>query len=411
MDIIIARCAGLDIHKVMIQVCVRLVGPQGRVDEQIRSVRATTGDLRALVGWLKGLGVTHVAMESTGVFWRPIWNILEGAFELLLVNARHVKNVPGRKSDIKDCQWIAALLQHGLLKGSFVPPRQQRGWRELTRERTQLVAQGTQVANRIHKVLQDANIKLSSVATEVLGASGRAMIQAMIAGESNPAVLAGLARGRLKKKAEQLREALEGQILEGHRFLLRLWMDQLSQIEGLIARVQERLDAEMACVAEQVELLDTIPGVDRVVAQCILAEVGADMGQFPSPEHLASWAGMCPGSDQSAGKRRSSHINPGDRWLRRALVQAGWAASHTKATYLAAQYHRLAGRRGKKRALIAVGHSILTGVYHMLKGKTPWRELGGDWFNRLNPARLTRNLVKRLESLGYRVTLEADTGA
>ncbi len=406
MDIVIARCAGLDVHKQTVQVCVRVLGPDGRLTEEIRAFKTSTGELRELRAWLASLGVTHVAMESTGVFWRPVWNILEGGFELLLVNARHVKNVPGRKTDVKDCQWIAKLLQHGLLRGSFVPSAQQRDWRELTRQRTQLTAQGAQVANRIQKVLEQGNIKLSSVASDVLGVSGRAMIQALIAGISDPATLAGLARGRLKAKMAALREALEGQLRDEHRFLLGLLMEQLAQIEALIEQVQARIDRAMAEFSELIELLDTIPGVDRVVAQCILAEVGVDMGRFPSGEHLASWAGMCPGNDESAGKRRSGRTRPGDRWLRRALVQAGWAASHTKSTYLAAQYHRLAGRRGKKRALIAVGHSILVGVYHMLKKREPWRELGGNWFDQLRPERLTRTLVRRLQRLGYDVTLK-----
>lgn len=406
MDIIIPRCAGLDIHKQTVQGCVRLLKPDGQVSQEVRCFGTTTGALRELRTWLESLGVTHVAMESTGVFWQPIWNILEGGFDLLLANARHIKNVPGRKTDIKDCQWIAQLLQHGLLKGSFVPSRQQRQWRELTRQRTQLVAQATQVANRIQKVLQDANIKLSSVASHVLGVSGRAMIQAMIAGISDPVTLAGLARGKLKRKTAALREALEGQICQEHQFLLKLLMDQLGQIEGLIERLQERIDQEMASVAELIELLDTIPGVDRVVAQCLLAEVGADMSRFPSPEHLASWAGMCPRADESAGKRRSQRTNPANRWLRRALVQAGWAASHTKNTYLSAQYHRLAARRGRKKALVAVGHSILVGVHVMLKQHVPWQELGADWFDRLQPERLKRKLVKRLEDLGLQVTVQ-----
>lgn len=406
MDVIIQRCAGLDVHKDTVQACVRLLDSDGRCSEQIRCYRTTTGQLLALRSWLQELQVSDVAMESTGVFWKPIWNILEGFFHLLLVNPAHMKNVPGRKTDVKDCQWIAKLLQHGLLSGSFVPSHQQRVWRELTRQRTQLIAQTTQVANRIQKVLQDANIKLSSVASQVMGVSGRAMIQAMIAGITDPETLAGLAKGVLKNKSAQLREALEGYIQQEHRFLLKLLMDQLEKLEQLLQRLQRRIDAEMAGVAHLVRLLDTTPGVDKVIAQCILAELGTDMDRFPSDEQLASWGGVCPGSDMSAGKRRSSRINPANRWLRRSLVQAGWAASHTKDTYLSAQYHRLAGRRGMKRALVAVGHTILVGVRHMLKDNVPWHDLGGDWFNHLRPDRLRRHLLKRLESLGYRVTLD-----
>jgi transposase len=269
MDVIIPRCAGLDVHKQSVQVCVRLLGPEGGISEQIRCFSTMTGELLALRAWLQELQVSEVAMESTGVFWKPIWNILEGFFQLLLVNPAHMKNVPGRKTDVKDCQWIAKLLQHGLLSGSFVPPHQQRLWRELTRQRTQLVAQATQVANRIQKVLQDANIKLSSVASQVLGVSGRAMIQAMIQGITDPDTLADLAKGVLKNKSTELREALEGYIQQEHRFLLKLLMDQLEHLERLLRRLQRRIDAEMAGVADLAELLDTIPGVDKVVAQCI----------------------------------------------------------------------------------------------------------------------------------------------
>ncbi len=299
------------------------------------------------------------------------------------------------------------MLQYGLLNSSHVPPPGRREWQELTRQRTQVTAQATQVANRIHKVLQDANIKLSSVATDVLGASGRSMIEAMIAGISDPQTLASLARGVLKKKTAALEAALEGQVQEKHRFLLRLLMDQLEGLETILERLQQRIDEQMVSLEPLIDLLDEIPGVDRRVAQCILAEVGPDMKPFPSADHLCSWAGMCPRSDESAGKRRNTRTNPANRWLRSALVQAGWAASHSKGTYLAAQYHRLVGHRGKKRALLAVGHSILKGVYHILGERVHWQELGGDWFERLRPQRLTRQLVKRLEKLGFTVTLEA----
>ena len=345
-------------------------------------------------------------MESTGVFWKPIFNLLEGRFEVLLVNPRHIKQVPGRKTDVKDCQWIAQLLQHGLLRGSFVPPKPIRELRDLTRQRSQLVAEKSAVANRIQKTLEDANIKLASVATDVLGVSGRAMIRALIAGQEDPDALAELARKRLRQKLPALRTALQGTVTEHHRFLLRLLMSHLDSLEGLILQLNARIEEAMAPFAAEVERLTTIPGVDRRTAEVIVAEIGTDMGRFPTAEHLASWAGMCPGNDQSAGKRRSGHTTKGDQWLRAALTQAAWAASHTKATYLSAQYHRLAKRRGKKRALIAVGHTLLTIAYYVLKRGTSYVELGAEFLDRLDPERTTRSLVKRLEQLGYKVNLE-----
>jgi transposase len=409
VDTIFGCCAGLDVHKKSIQCGVRRMDERGQVQEQVRAFGTTTGQLLALYDFLGEHGVTHVAMESTGVYWKPVWNILESGFELILANARHIKNVPGRKTDVKDCQWIAQLLQHGLLKASFVPRSEQREWRDLTRHRVQLTAQTTQTSNRIQKVLEDANIKLASVASDVLGKSGRAMLKAIIDGQTDPVALAAEARGRLRSKAEPLREALEGRVTEHHRFLLQLLMDQLEQLEAMIRRVEERIAQAMAAFTHQLELLDTIPGVDRKVAQALLAEVGPQMAQFPSADHLASWAGICPGSHESAGKRKKGTTNKANRFLRRALVQAAWAASHTKDTYLAAQYRRLVGRRGKKRALVAVAHSILVSAYHMLSRDTEYHDLGADHYQRLNPERLTRNLVKRLESLGHRVTLEPAT--
>jgi len=405
MDTIYGCCAGLDVHKESIQCCVRRMDEQGKVQDQVRAFGTTTRQLLALYDHLSQCGVTHVAMESTGVYWKPVWNVLESGFELILVNARHIKSVPGRKTDVKDCQWIAQLLQHGLLKASFVPHSQQREWRDLTRHRVQLIAQATQTANRIQKVLEDANIKLASVASDVLGKSGRAMLKALIDGQTDPTVLAAEARGRLRRKTEPLREAMEGRVTEHHRFMLQLLMDQLEQLEAMVKRIEERIDQAMTLFAREIELLDTIPGVDRKVAQTLLAEVGAQMGQFPSADHLASWAGICPGSYESAGKRKKGTTNRANRWLRRALVQAAWAASHAKNAYLSAQFRRLAPRRGKKRALVAVAHSILVSVYHMLSRGTEYRDLGADHYDRLNPERLTRHLVKRLEALGHRVIL------
>ena len=356
-------------------------------------------------------GVTHVAMESTGVFWKPIYNILEGHFTMLLVNARHLKQVPGRKSDVRDCQWIAQLLQYGLLKGSFIPPRSQRELRDLTRHRTQLVEEKARAANRIHKVLQDTNIKLSSVATDVLGASGRAMLEALITEEEDPVKLADLAQRKLRGKIPQLEKALEGHLTEHHRFMLKLLWKQLAQQEELIAELDRKIEEQTRPFEAEIDRLDAVPGVDRRVAEVVLAEVGPDMKAFPTHENLVSWAGMCPGNEESAGKRVRKRITPGNRWLKRTLAQATWAASHSKNSYLASQYRRLAGRRGKKRALIAVGHSILVIFYHMLKTGTSYTDLGGDFFDRLEPQRLTRYYVKRLESLGHKVTLESCAAA
>jgi transposase len=345
-------------------------------------------------------------MESTGVYWKPVFNLLEGSVRVLLVNAEHIKQVPGRKTDVKDCQWIAQLLQHGLLKASFVPPQPIRELRDLTRQRTQLIQERSAAANRIQKVLEDANIKLASVATDVLGVSGRDMLKALIAGETDPEKLADLARQRMRQKIPALQQALLGHVTEHHRFLLRLHLDHVTQLEKLIGRLSTRIEKVLAPLGEAQEHLQTIPGVSQRVAETVLAEIGTHMEQFPSADHLASWAGMCSGNNESAGKRRSGRSTKGDRWLKRILVQAAWAASHTKGTYLAAQYRRLARRRGSKRALVAVGHTLLVIMYYVLKRGTTYQELGADFLDRLEPERLKRQLVKRLEALGLKVTVE-----
>ena len=406
MDRMYRCCAGLDVHKETVAACVRRVDASGRISKEVRTFGTTTGALLQLSDWLTSQGVEAAAMESTGVFWKPIWNILEGAVKVILVNARHIKNVPGRKTDVKDCDWIAQLLQHGLLRASFVPERPQRDLRDLTRQRSQLASEQSRVSNRIHKTLEDANIKLGSVATDILGVSGREMIQGLIAGQEDPEQLAELARRRLRHKLPELREALRGHLTEHHRFMLRQLMDHLAYLERQIAAFEQRIEELMRPFQEAIERLTTIPGVGQLTAQNVLAEIGADMSRFPSHEHLASWAAMCPGNRESAGKRKSGHTNHGNRWLRTALVQAAWAASHSKNTYLAAQYRRLAGRRGKKRAIVAVGHTMLVMIYHMLKDGVDYQELGHDYLDRLQPHRLTRYLVKRLESLGHQVTLQ-----
>ena len=407
MDALFPRCAGLDVHKANVVACLRIVGPDGKVTKEVRTFSTMTCALRELADWLSSQGATHVAMESTGVYWKPVFHILEDRFTVWLVNAQHIKQVPGRKTDVKDCEWIAQLLQHGLLRPSFIPPRLVRQLRDLTRQRARLVSDKTAVANRIAKVLEDANIKLGAVATDILGVSGRLMIRAMIAGQEDAGALAGLARGKLKKKATALEQALEGAVTEHHRFQLRRLWDQLEALEGLI----EQIDGRVVGLTDQptreaIDRLITIPGVERWTAEVLVAELGTDMGVFPTSGHLASWAGVCPGNNRSAGKARSGRTTKGDRWLRRALTQAAWAASHTKETSLSARYRRLAARRGKKRALVALGHTILVIVYHILKRGTIYQELGGNYLDRLEPERTTRQLVKRLEELGHKVTLE-----
>jgi transposase len=407
MDILYACCAGLDVHKETVVATLRRRQDNGKVQQQTRTYGTMTDQLLELADWLGAEGVTHLAMESTGVYWKPIWNLLEDRFEILLVNAQHIKHVPGRKTDVKDSEWIAQLLQCGLLRGSFVPEAPQRALRELTRQRRQLVHSKVSVANRIQKVLEDANIKLGSVATDVLGVSGRDMLRALVAGEDDPHKLAELARRKLRAKIPALRLALRGRVTEHHRFLLGLLLDELTHLEGLIKRLTARITEVLPSpFAEAVERLATIPGIDVRAAENILAETGIDMDVFPTAGHLASWTGMCSGQRESAGKRQSGRTRKGNQWLRTTLVQVAWAASHTKHSYLSAQYRRLAGRRGKKRALVAVGHTILVIIYHVLRHGTRYEELGGDYFDHLDTDRLTRTLVRRLERLGHEVVLK-----
>lgn len=406
MDVVHGCCAGLDVHLKTVVACVREVAADGSVSSEHRSFPSHTAGILELGDWLLQRGVTRVAMESTGVYWKPVWNLLDGRGpELMLVNAREFRNVPGRKTDVNDAQWLAQLLQHGLLRPSFVPPRPMRELRDLTRQRSCLVQDKARVANRIQKILEDANIKLSSVASDVLGASGRDMIQAIIRGEANPGALANLARRRLRAKIPALREALRGGARDHHRFMLRLLMDQLDAIETLVARVQDRIDELTAKDTPVLSLLDQIPGINRMTAQVILAEIGTDMNHFPSAGHLASWAKLRPGDDESAGKRRSSRTGRGNRWLRGAMTQAACAAGRKKNSYFSAQLRRLASRRGRKRALVAVAHSLIVVVYHMLKTGTPYRDLGPEYLDRLEPHRMIKILVRRLESLGQDVTL------
>jgi transposase len=405
MDTIYPHCAGLDVHKDSVMVCVRhLEG--ATVRQETREFGTITRALLNLGDWLESQSVTHVAMESTGVYWKPVYNLLEDRFTVWLVNPQHIKQVPGRKTDLKDCQWIAQLLQHGLLRPSFVPERPLRELRDLTRQRTQLMAEKARAANRIQKVLEDANIKLGSVASDVLGASGRDMIQGLIAGCSDTSVLAEMARRRLRGKIPQLREALAGKVQEHHRFMLKMLMEQVQYLEGQVQQFDQRIEQVMRPFErEAVGRLDTIPGLDKRAAQCVVAEIGTDMSRFPTAGHLCSWAGLCPGNYRSAGKQKRGKTLEGNRWLKAALTQAAWAASRTKNTYLGAQYHRLAGRRGKKRAVIAVAHSQLESAYYVVKDKVNYHDLGATYFNTIDKTRQAKYLKKRLEALGYQVTL------
>lgn len=407
MDIIYQRVAGLDLHKETIVAAVRCIGPAGKLEADLRTFGTMTRDLLELLDWLAAHGVTHVAMEATGVLWKPAWNVLDGHFELLLVNPRELKQVPGRKSDVKDAQWIAQLLQCGLLRSSFVPGRPQRELRDLTRHRAQLQGEHTRAANRIHKLLEDANIKLGVVASDILGVSGREILDALAAGEEDAAKLAQSARGRMKPKIPRLELALQGKFGDHHRFMLKQLLSHLGHLEEQISQFNARIEELMVPFVDEElqEKLDAVPGVDLNTIQNVVAEIGVDMDQFPSDAHLSSWTGICPGNEESAGKRKRSRTTKGNRWLRRALTQAAWAATHTKDSYLGAQYHRLAGRRGKKRALVAVAHTLLVIIYHIIKYRVDYQDLGADYFLRLEPERQKRYLVKRLEQLGYEVQL------
>ena len=374
MDILHACCAGLDVHKDTVVACIRRIGPTGQVEDQVQTFGTMTGDLLGLADWLAAHGVVNVAMESTGVFSKPVFHLLEDRFQLLLVNAQHIKQVPGRKTDVKDCQWIAQLLQHGLLRASFVPPQPVRELRDLTRQRTQMVAERAAVSNRVQKVLEDANIKLASVASDVLGVSGRAMIAALIGGETEPGRLADLARRRMRARIPELRRALDGRVTGHHRFMLRALMDHVRHLDAMIEQFDRRIEEVLGPLLQAVERLVTIPGVSRQAAAVIVAEVGADMAKFPTAGHLSSWAGVCPGNHRGAGKRRGGRTAKGGRWPRQASVQVVWAASHTRKTFLAEAYHRWVKRMGKKRALVALGHKILVLVHEMLKAGTTYRE-------------------------------------
>lgn len=405
MDIVHLNCAGLDVHKRTVVASRVSRSESGGQMKTTETFGTTTLELLRLSDWLTLGGCTHVAMESTGEYWKPIWNILEGNFELLLVNAQHVKRVPGRKTDVSDAEWLADLLQHGLLPASFIPPVEQRDRRDLTRQRTQLVRDRARVINRIHKVLESANIKLSSVATDITGPSCRNILAALIEDRLDPTQLDALLVGRLRNKLPQLQPALQGRVREHHRFLLTQHLAQLDFLDEQIATYSQEIERLTHPFDDRLALLDTIPGVARTTAELILAEVGADLSRFPTPAHLAAWAGLAPGNNESAGKHYSGRTRKGSQWLRAGLIQAANAAARTHDSYLAAHYHRRAARRGRKRAVVAVAHTILIIAYHMLQRQEPYQDLGGNYYDERKKEKVANRYVRRLERLGYRVTI------
>jgi len=406
MDRQLERCCGLDVHKETIAACVRIGGRGGRAAQHVQTFRTTAADLVVLRDWLAAHGVTHVVMESTGVYWKPVYYALESDFTCLLVNAAHIKQVPGRKTDVHDCVWIAQLLEHGLLRGSFVPPVPIRELRDLTRYRKALIQDRTRVANRLHKALEDAGIKLATVASDILGVSGRAMLEALATGTTDPMMLAELARGRLRGKLPALRAALAGRFRTHHAFLVGQLLTHLDYLDEAIGTLSTEIEDHLAPFADQLNRLDSIPGVNRRTAEVIIAEVGVDMSAFPTAAHLASWAALCPGNNESAGKHKSGKTRKGNRWLRTALIEAAAGASRAKDSALQARFRRVLRHRGPKKAVVALAHALLRIAYHVLAHGTTYRELGGDYYDRGHTQRLTRRAIRLLEGQGYRVTLE-----
>ena len=406
MQLLYARCAGLDVHKKTIVACVMITLLTGQVHKEVRTFATTTAGLLALADWLSSHEVTHVAIESTGVYWRPVFNILEASCTVILVNAQHIKAVPGRKTDVRDSEWLAELLRHGLLRASFIPPQPIRDLRDLVRYRKTLVYERSQEVNRLHKLLETANVKLTSVVSDVMGKSGRAMLDALLEGVSDPEALAELARGSLRGKLPQLREALEGRVDAHHRVLLHHLLEHIAFLEQSLHELTGEIEQRLSSYEKAIERIVQIPGLQRLTVSTILAEIGDDMSRFPSARHISSWAGVAPGNKQTGGKRMQAPTTKGNTHLRAALAEAVWALSHTKDNYLSAQYHRLARRIGKKKAIVAVSHSLLVIIYHLLRDQTDYRDLGSTYFETLDKERLRTSAVRRLESLGYSVTLE-----
>jgi len=406
MEVVHPLCAGLDVHKDVIVCCVRLVGP-ARTQHEVRKFGATSTQLLAMSEWLSECRCTHVAMEATGVYWKPVWHMLEDDFELVLANAAHIRNVPGRKTDVNDATWIADLLAHGLIRSSFVPPQPIQELRDLTRTRKQLVREVAQHTLRIQKTLEDANVKLSSVLSDVLGQSGRAILNAIVGGENDPNSLAALASLRVKASKRVLAEALQGRLRDHHRFMIASHLRLIDAIREQVFALDQRIGEHLQPFRAAVELLTTIPGVSDIAAHVILAEIGDDMSRFATARHLVSWAGLCPRNDESAGRRRSTRLRAGAPWLKTVLVQAAWAASRKKDSYFKAQFHHISMRRGPKKAVVAVAASMLTAVYHMLQRGVIYQDLGSDHFDRRDKAKAARRLIRRLEDLGLHVEVKA----
>lgn len=405
MEVVYRRCCGLDVHQASVTACVLAFGQGGKREARKKQFGTDRKSLQQLRLWLYACKVERVAMESTGVYWKPVWNVLEGHFPLLLANPRHMKNVPGRKTDQNDAEWIADLLAHGLLRASFVPPREIRDLRDLTRYRVKLMEERNRIHNRVGKVLEDANLKLGVVASDILGASGRAMIQRIADGYERPQELAELALNKLRKPREQVKRALYGDVREHHRYMLRQLLEDLERLERKLAELEWEIGKRMQPYEDQVRRLCTVPGVERVTAWTILAELGPDMAVFPDASHAASWAGLAPGADESAGKRRNTRTRQGNRWLRRALCQAGWAATRKKNCQLAAWFRRKTSKLGARQAVVGVAHRLLVIAYHVLRDGSVYLDGGGDYYDRLNPARTAQRLQRRLERLGAEVTL------
>jgi len=405
MEVLHAHCAGLDVHKDWVVACVRHM-VDGKVTTGVKTFKTTTQELMALSDWLSAEGATHIAMEATGVYWKPVWHILsDGEFELILANAAHVKNVPGRKTDVNDAMWLTDLLAHGLIRASFVPGEPTQQMRDLLRTRKQMVRERSSHVQRIQKTLEDANIKLDSVVTDILGLSGRRIIEALIAGQTMPQALASLAHRRIHASADELEAALRGRVTRHHRFLLKLHLDQIDALDAALARIDEEVGANVEPFRTAVEMLSTIPGISTLSAEVIVAEIGIDMSHFETAGHLISWAGLCPKNDESAGKRRSNRMKKGAPWLKTTLIQCAWAASRKKNSYLQAQYLRIRSRRGAKKAIGAVAASMLTAAYHMLKDGTLYQDLGADHFDNRAKGKHVLRLVNRLQNLGFDVQI------
>jgi transposase len=405
MELLHPHCAGLDVHKESVVACLRHM-VDGKVTAVVKTFQTTTQELMALSDWLSAEGCTHIAMEATGVYWKPVWHVLsDGGFELVLCNATHVKNVPGRKTDVNDATWLADLLAHGLVRASFVPPEPTQQMRDLLRTRKQFVRERSGHVQRIQKTLEDANIKLDSVITDIVGLSGRRMIEALIAGQTDPEALAALAHSRIHASKQELEAALRGRVKAHHRFMLRLHMDHLQALDAAIACIDQEVSAQLEPFRVAVEMLTTIPGISSLAAEVMVSEIGIDMSRFKTEGHLISWAGLCPKNDQSAGKRRSNRMRKGAPWLKTTLIQCAWAASRSKGTYLQAQYLRIRSRRGPKKAIGAVAGSILTAAYHMLKNGTLYQDLGANHFDCRQKGKQVLRLVNRLQNLGFIVQI------